>query len=81
MEGKNKENAGNVVDNGVGSCHLCNGNHYVTTTHGGGLILLQKPLQTGDTSYSNCPICVVQNATTTEHGPVTNSNDRGQLHQ
>ena len=81
MEGKSKENVGNVVDNGVGSCHLCNGNHYVTTTHGGGLILLQKPLQTGDTSYSNCPICVVQNATTTEHGPVTNSNDRGQLHQ
>ena len=81
MEGKSKENVGNVVNNGVGSCHLCNGNHYVTTTHGGGLILLQKPLQTGDTSYSNCPICVVQNATTTEHGPVTNSNDRGQLHQ
>ena len=81
MEGKNKENAGNVVDNGVGSCHLCNGNHYVTTTHGGGLILLQKPLQSGDTSYSNCPICVVQNAANTEHGPVTNSNDRGQLHQ
>ena len=81
MEGKNKENGGNDIDNGVGSCHLCNGNHYVTTTHGGGLILLQKPLQSGDTSYSNCPICVVQNATTTEHGPVTNSNERGQLHQ
>ena len=81
MEGKSKENVGNVVDNGVGSCHLCNGNHYVTTTHNGGLILLQKPLQTVATSYSNCPICVVQNATTTEHGPVTNSNDRGQLHQ
>ena len=81
MEGKNKENAGNIVDNGVGSCYICHGNHYVTTPHGGGLLLLQKPLQTGDTSYSNCPICVVQNATTTEHGPVTNSNDRGQLHQ
>ena len=41
MEGKSKENGGNDIDNGVGSCHLCNGNHYVTTTHGGGLILLQ----------------------------------------
>jgi hypothetical protein len=80
MEGKNKENAGNIVDNGVGSCDICHGNHYVSHVHGG-LILLQKPLQTVDTSYSNCPICVVQNATTTEHGPVTNSNDRGQLHQ
>ena len=79
MEGKNKENAGNVVDNGVGSCHLCNGNHYVerevkATTN-------RFDLQNIPTYYSNCPICVVQNATTTEHGPVTNSNDRGQLHQ
>jgi hypothetical protein len=75
MEGKNKENAGNNIDNGVGSCHLCNGNHYI-------IDLNQKSsLQTVDTSYSNCPICVVQNATTTEHGPGTNSNDRGQLHQ
>ena len=34
MEGKNKENAGNIVDNGVGSCDICHGNHYVSHVHG-----------------------------------------------
>jgi len=86
MEGKNKENAGNDIDNGVGSCHLCNGNHYVerevvATT----IPQIAEPvpfdLQKKPTYYSNCPICVEKNATTTNHGPVTNSNDRGQLHQ
>ena len=71
MGGKNKENAGNDIDNGVGSCHLCNGNHYVerkvmATT-------IPFDLQKRPTYYSNCPICVVQNATTTDIGPVTNS--------
>jgi hypothetical protein len=79
MDGKNKENAGNDVDNGVGSCCLCNGNHYVKRKVMATTIPFH--LQSSPTYYSTCPICVVQNATTTNHGPVTNSNDRGQLHQ
>jgi len=53
----------NDIDNGVGSCDVCHGNHYVD----------KSPLQTAPRLYSNCPICVVQNATTTDIGPVTNS--------
>ena len=79
MEGKSKENGGIDIDNGVGSCHLCNGNHYVKREVTATIIPFN--LQCVPTYYSTCPICVVQNATTTEHGPVTNSNDRGQLHQ
>ena len=74
MVGKNKENAGNDndifpftevhVDNGVGSCDVCHGDHYIVD---------KSSLQTAPRLYSNCPICVVQNATTTDIGPVTNS--------
>ena len=71
MEGKNKENAGNDIDNGVGSCHLCHGNHYVEREVKATTIPFH--LQNKPTYYSTCPICVVQNATTTDIGPVTNS--------
>ena len=79
MEGKSNEKAVNDIDNGVGSCDICHGNHYVEREVKATTIPFD--LQNIPTYYSNCPICVVQNATTTEHGPVTNSNDRGQLHQ
>ena len=78
MEGRSNENAGNDIDNGVGSCHLCHGNHYVerevkTTTIPQIAAPVPFHLQNIPTYYSNCPICVVQNATTTDIGPVTNS--------
>ena len=71
MAERSDEKAVNDIDNGIGSCDVCHGNHYVD----------KSPLQTAPRLYSNCPICVVQNATTTDIGPVTNSNDRGQLRQ
>ena len=47
------------------SCPTCNGNHYVEK------VLPENVLQLDGDNYMNCPICVVQNATNTDNGPVT----------
>ena len=83
MAEKNDEKTVNDIDNGVGSCDVCHGNHYVRKVMSVEDLNHKtfSYLQTDLSLYTTCPICVEKNALNTDSGPVTNSNDRRQLHQ